>query len=544
MKNFLLLLLFIPFFCQSQEDVKVDLSNPNATIYTHFYFLQSSSYHPEKAAKTINGLPKDEAIEKAIKLKRILDGKGLKIDFNKIPYNPNYNDSIGYSANHKFILFPNRMPQIYVEKVGDNWYYSPETVRSIDALHAEIYPWYVQSLQKIIPVFGHKKFLGIEFWQIMALIILLIVAFIFFFVFKKVTFFVLQKIQYKITHTKSIMINKVIKKLAHPVGLLIAITVIEKIIPSLELSINANRLIFLFLEIVATVFWIYIFLKLVQVVMKIYAELTQRTHGKLDDQLVPVLDNFLRGIVIFLGLLKFLMLFGVNPTTVIAGASIGGLAVALASQDTVKNLIGTLMIFLDKPFHIDDWIEAGEVVGTVEEVGFRSTRVRAADTSIYQIPNSKLAEITINNKGLRLFRRYTTTLGIRYDTPPELIEAFVTGIKQIVIAHPETRSESYNVEFTDFGDSALKIMVNVYFKSLEWGEEQSSRHRLHMAIVKLAKALGVEFAFPSTTVFIEQFPQRKSTDMNYDSDAERMNAAISKTVDEFNQNLPKEENGH
>ncbi|HHB52360.1 MAG TPA: mechanosensitive ion channel family protein, partial [Saprospiraceae bacterium] len=259
----------------------------------------------------------------------------------------------------------------------------------------------------------------------------------------------------------------------------------------------------------------------------------ERTHGKLDDQLVPILHNFLTGIVVFLGALKLLTLFGVNVATVIAGASIGGIAVALASQDTVKNLIGTFMIFLDKPFHIGDWIEADTVVGTVEEVGFRSTRVRAADTSIYQIPNSKLSEIVINNKGLRLYRRYKTELGIRYDTPPALIEAFVKGVKKIIIAHPETKSDSYNVEFTGFGDSALLIMVNVYFKSLEWGVEQSSKHRLHMAIVKLAAALGVEFAFQSTSVMIEQFPEKKSIDLKYITSKEKIDAVIKEVVDDF-----------
>ena len=198
------------------------------------------------------------------------------------------------------------------------------------------------------------------------------------------------------------------------------------------------------------------------------------------------------------------------------------------------------MIFLDKPFHIDDWIEAGGFSGTVEEVGFRSTRVRAADTSIFQIPNSKLAEITINNKGLRLYRRYNTNLGLRYDTPPELIEAFVKGVREIIIAHPETRSESYNVEFTGFGDSALLIMINVYFKSLEWGVEQSSKHRLHMAILKLAAALKVQFAFPSTTLFIEEFPEKKSLNL-YDSiNQEKIDTAIADTVANLsNKNISK-----
>jgi MscS family membrane protein len=271
-----------------------------------------------------------------------------------------------------------------------------------------------------------------------------------------------------------------------------------------------------------------------------YSEFTENTHSRLDDQLVPILNNFFTGLVIVIGVFKLLNLFGVDTTTLIAGATIGGLAFALASQDTVKNLIGTIMIFLDKPFHIDDWIEGGEVVGTVERVGFRSTRVRAADTSVYQIPNSKLSEIVINNKGLRLYRRYNTNLGLRYDTPPELIEAFVNGVRKIVIEHPETRSDSYNVEFTGFGDSALLIMVNVYFKSLAWGVEQSSKHRLHIAIIKLAAELGVEFAFPSTTVTIEQFPDKSNLSPKYNTDKARLESSISKVISEFKNDKPPE----
>jgi len=275
-----------------------------------------------------------------------------------------------------------------------------------------------------------------------------------------------------------------------------------------------------------TVFWIYVFLKLVKVVMDIYADYAESTHGKLDDQLVPILYNFLKGVVLFLGMLKLLTLFGVEPVTVIAGASIGGLAVALASQDTVKNLIGTVMIFIDKPFHIGDWIEAGTVVGTVETVGFRSTTVRAADTSIYQIPNSTLSEMAINNKGLRAFRRYQTNLGLRYDTPPELIDAFVIGVRKIIELHPATRDDAFNVEFSGFGDSSLLILLNVYFVQLDWNSEQASKHSLHIAILKLAAEIGVDFAFPSTTVMIEQFPEKKSINTDYNIDENRIQKII------------------
>ena len=540
MKKVIWLLLLIPFFANSQENVEVDLSNPHSTIYTHLFFLQEDSYQPEKAAATILGLEEAVAVDKAIKIKKVLDGKGLFVDFNKIPNNPNYNDTIGYSSYYKYVIFPQRMPQIYVEKINGKWYYSSQTVADIDELYKETFPWYPLKLQKLIPNSGNKEILGLKLWQILGVILLILIAVLIFFIVKNISFWILRKIQLQITKNSNVEVNRVLKKLAHPISLLVALAFIDKIFPSLQFSLEVNTWSFLALNIIETVFWIYVFLKLVQVIMRVYSEFTERTHGRLDDQLVPILHNFLTGLVILFGLFKLLRLFGVDTTTLIAGATIGGLAFALASQDTVKNLIGTIMIFLDKPFHIDDWIEAGEVVGTVEQVGFRSTRVRAADTSIYQIPNSKLAEIVINNKGLRLYRRYNTNLGLRYDTPPELIEAFVKGVRKIIIEHPETRSESYNVEFTGFGDSALLIMVNVYFKSLEWGIEQSSKHRFHIAILKLAKELGIDFAFPSTTVTIEQFPEKKALDLNYNINQEKTDTAIENVISDFSKNNSSE----
>lgn len=541
MKKLPFLFYFLSFFTNGQETVSVNLSNPNTTIYTHIYFLQEDSYQPKKAAKTIFGLGENEAILKAIKIKKVLDGKGLFIDFNKIPRNPKYKDSIGYKVNSKYILFPQRMPKISVEKIENNWYYSSETIANIDELYKEVFPWYIDKLQAIIPVSGHKKILGVELWQFVAVVILLILAFIIFLIFKKIAFSILQRIQHYITKSNTnIEVKKVLKRLAHPISLLIALKFIDIIFPSLQFSLDVNKWVFLGINIAETVFWIYVFLKLVKVVMQVYKEITEKTQSKLDDQLVPILNNLLTGVVLIFGFFKVLQLFGVDTTTMLAGATIGGLAFALASQDTVKNFIGTVAIFLDKPFHIGDWISAGEVIGTVEEVGFRSTRVRAANSTVFQIPNSKLSEMVINNSGLRLFRRYNTNLGLRYDTPPELIEAFVNGIRRIIKEHPETKSDSYNVEFTGFGDSALLIMMNVYFESLAWGAEQSSKHRLHMAILKLAAELGVEFAFPSTTVTIEQFPDKNNVSPKYNVGQKNINASIDKVLTNFKNDRPPE----
>lgn len=532
MKSFFLIISFIiSTLSFSQNEPKVDLSNPNATIYTHLYFLQSNSYQPEKAAKTIYGFKGEEAIDKAIKLKKILDGKGLKVDFTKVPNNPNFTDSTAYKIGKHYQLFPVRLPQIAVEKYGSKWLYSRETVAIINDLYEETFPWQTAWLQKVMPKFGHHKVFGIQIWQYLGLLLLTLLAILLFKVLKKIGFVVLKKIQYLITKRSSDRITLPLKKLNKPLVLLILIALFKKALPTLQLGLEINKILFMIVDIAQISFWIYVFLKLVGVIMTIYSEYTKKTHQKLDDQLVPILSHFLTGIVFFLGGLKLLTVFGIPATSVIAGASIGGLALALASQDTVKNLIGTFMIFLDKPFHIGDWIETSELQGTVEEVGFRSSRIRAADTSIYQIPNSTLSEIVINNQGLRLFRRYKTELGIRYDTPPELIQAFVNGIKELIKAHPHSKKDSFDVAFIDFGDSALKILVNVYFIVDNWSLEQQVKHHFHIAIVQLAKVLGVEFAFPSTTIMIEQFPEKQSILMNYKSTIDKQ--SIERIINEL-----------
>ena len=532
MKNILFLLLFVFNLSFGQKAPEVDLSNPRATVYSHMYFLQTTSYQPEKAAKTIYGLDKKEAVEAVVKIKRILDGKGLKIDFNRISNDSMFTDTISFVAQHKLILFPERMPLVSLEKSGNLWYYSSETIQNLDVLYAEIFPWYIEKIQNSIPGAGHKKIFSIEIWQYISLLLLLVLAFVVFMIAKQLAFLFLKRILYKYIKNSD-QVNETLRKLAHPISLLIAIELLDMVFPSLQFGLEINRWIFLGINIAATVFWIYVFLKLAQVLISFYEEYTQKTEGKLDDQLTPILRNFSTVIIFIIGAFKVLLLFGVDAATILAGASIGGLALAFASQDTVKNLIGTVMIFVDKPFHIGDWISAGEVVGTVEEVGFRSTRIRAADTSIFQIPNSRLSELVINNSGLRLFRRYNTQLGLRYDTPPELIEAFVRGVREIIKAHPDTKSDSFNVEFTGFGDSALLIMMNMYLKDLAWSSEQKSRHQIHIAIVKLAKELGVDFAFPSTTVMIEQFPEKKSVELHYNNDEKRIDDVINKVVSDF-----------
>ncbi len=311
MKKITLFFLLLSSTLIAQNQVKVDLSNPNSTIYTHLYFLQSDSYEPEKAATTIYGFEGEEAQEIAIKLKKILDGKGLKVDFGRIPTTTVYSDTTGYRIGNRYVLFPYQMPEIYVERIGDSWYYSIETISNVDEIYRSVFPWYTEKIQQVIPEFGHKKLFNIELWQLLGLGIILIICFVLFFVFRKMIFYILQKLQLWIIHRSNDQINSALKKLTRPIVLLFLIWLVKSMLPSLSLHLDVSTVLFLGLNIMVTVFWIYVFLKLVQVLMSIYAQFAETTPNKLDDQLVPILNNFLTGLVIFLGLLKLLTLFGV-----------------------------------------------------------------------------------------------------------------------------------------------------------------------------------------------------------------------------------------
>ena len=134
------------------------------------------------------------------------------------------------------------------------------------------------------------------------------------------------------------------------------------------------------------------------VVLKRRAE---KTVSTLDDQLIPLLRKFLKAVVLVLGAVWILSRLDFNVTALLAGVSLGGLAFALAAQDTLKNMFGSLLIFLDKPFQVGDWIQADSIDGTVEEVGFRSTRVRTFANSVIYVPNGKLSDMMVNNMGMR-----------------------------------------------------------------------------------------------------------------------------------------------
>lgn len=199
---------------------------------------------------------------------------------------------------------------------------------------------------------------------------------------------------------------------------------------------------------------------------------------------------------------------GLPAYSVITGLGVGGLAVALAARETLANLLGSLAIMLDRPFRIGDWIKIGDDEGTVEDIGFRSTRIRTFYDSLLSIPNATTVNAVIDNMGQRTYRRVYTRLNIRYDTPPEKIEAFLQGITEIIEANPNTRKDEFHVVLNDFGPHSLSIMLYFFLKVADWSTELVERQRVLIEVLRLAEQLGVALAFPTRTLEVESFPGR------------------------------------
>ena len=237
------------------------------------------------------------------------------------------------------------------------------------------------------------------------------------------------------------------------------------------------------------------------------------TETRLDDQLIPLVRQTANVFVVLVGALFVLSNLDVDVGALIAGLGIGGLAVALAAQDTIKNLLGGITVLADRPFQVGDWIVVGNVEGTVEKIGFRSMRIRTFKDSLVTVPNGHLTDHIVDNMGVRAYRRYDTTLHLALDTPPDSVQAFCEGVRALLHSNELVRRDYFFCEFTGIGESSLDVMLYCFFGAPDWGKELRAKHILNLDILRLAESLGVRIAVPSSAVRLDGWlgPQKPAT---------------------------------
>lgn len=272
---------------------------------------------------------------------------------------------------------------------------------------------------------------------------------------------------------------------------------------SLSLSVGLDKYLKIAVQLVLSLNLIILVYRAVEALGRVILNYTAKTENTLDDQLAPMATKVLKVFVVIFGILISLQNFGVNVMSVLAGLGLGGLALALAAQDTAANLFGSVMIVLDRPFRIGDYISVAGVEGAVEEIGFRSTRIRTGTNSVVTIPNSVVAKEKIDNLQLRTQRRIKHVIGLSYDSKESEIRAFMSELETYLNNNPKIASGSPLIRMNALGDSALQIFVQFFVLTTDWVEEMTFQQEFLFHVMKSAEKAGVEFAYPTSTQIVK-----------------------------------------
>lgn len=265
--------------------------------------------------------------------------------------------------------------------------------------------------------------------------------------------------------------------------------------PSLFRSVAITLLVF-------NIAWL--IFNLVDIVAHFLHKLADRTENTLDDELVPLISKALKVIVILMTIVSLGSMVGGPFKGILAGLGLGGLAFALAAKDTVSNLFGYIVIFSDRPFRIGDTIQINGVVGSAEEQGLRSLKMRTLDDTVVVFPNSEVANAQIENFSRRNIRRAFFYVGLTYDTTADQMDDVVNAIRETVDSHSDVVVEKTLIAFETFGPSSLDIRIYYYTRSTGLSSHLKSRQEINLAIMRTVEAKGLSMAFPTSTVHIVQ----------------------------------------
>ncbi len=390
----------------------------------------------------------------------------------------------------------NRLPAIMDEVAGN------KRVEGKEA-EADQVPWHIRFRQQIPNSLKAATFL-LPNWQWLGLLITILLGVA---ADKLVSFFLRSGVRRWRQRTRHGEFKEISENILRPLGLMAMALIWWSGITLMGLTEHVMLVLLLAVKFLASISGVWAAYRLVDLVSAYLYKHAQQSSNKLDDALVPLIPRTLKIFVTVIGFVFIADNLNVDISSLLAGLGLGGLAFALAAKDMVQNLFGSITVLMDQTFSVGDWVIVDGVEGSVERIGFRSTRIRTFYNSLVTVPNSKFITATVDNMGERRYRRLSCKLSITYDTPPDRIEALCEGIRELVRQHPYMRKDYYQVYLNEFAASSLEVLLYVFWETPEWSTELRERHRFLLDILRLAKQLGVEFAFPTQTLYMKQEPE-------------------------------------
>ncbi len=358
----------------------------------------------------------------------------------------------------------------------------------------------------------HFMVLGNEIWRYGSILIVIVIAFLIYWILSR---FLNSLADRPLTSIAQRLYRQATTLTKRPLKFVLLTGVVWMILRLLYLPEEVRTVGNYILMVLASVALIYLAIKLVNVIFIYLQVKAEKTKSRLDDQLIPLLGKGVKILVWIIGILLVIQNIGINVTGLIAGLGIGGLALALAAQDTLSNLFGATTLFVDHPFCVGDIVRMEGYVGTVETIGMRSTRIRTFDGTLVTIPNKAAATAIIENIDARLQRRTNFQIGVTYDTSYDKLKQALEILRNIMREHPATgQSRAY---FNQFGDFSLNIIVHHWCIHLEFEKYLQTLEEINLEIKRQFDAAGIEFAFPTQTIHLPAAERLSSTTIEWSS---------------------------
>jgi len=494
---FITLLITLLLLSPSVEAYDADCSTPVNATKTLIKNLMNDSWNRELAATCVRG---DE--KTALQLKQVLDAKGIFIDYDNIPKEADFVDETGNS----FAVLDIRLPEVKWEKVTEGeyagqWQISEQSIQLIPELYGDTFSAYVRAILERLPASFFESVFGLQIWQYLLFGVILLVSWLAGRIVDRVIYsqFInfINKQQFSLEPEKLLPLRS-------PVVWLVISLLFMAGLPDLQLPVRISGSLFFLARLVMSFSAVIFCSRIIDLVSAIFIQKAELTDSKLDDQLIPLVKRAGKTLMWILGIVFILQNMGVEVTALVAFGSVGGVAIALASKDTVENLFGSLVVFIDQPFQIGEYVIIdGSIEGVIEEVGFRSTRIRTLDKTLISVPNAKIAHCTVNNFAKIPERRFKCTLALRYDTTTAQMEAFIESLRTYLSEHEMVNSDSVIVYFADMNSFSLDVLVMAFIKSNAWIELVKFKHEAFLQFMKLAEEHNVGYAFPTTTIELE-----------------------------------------
>ena len=339
---------------------------------------------------------------------------------------------------------------------------------------------------------------GLMWWQWLAFPVLIIVALAIGRILGTATRGALRRLTRKTTTKWD---DRLLARISGGIGMLWAVIAFRVLLPLIELEkldpkINAfgNVLTALGVILVVTTFWM--IWRSIDVLIELMLEQHWAIGNASARSLLSVGGNFIRIGVFLAGVVSTLAVLHFEVATLVAGLGIGGIAIAFGAQKTVENLFGSLALAIDQPCRVGDTIKVEDVVGTVEGIGARSTRIRTIDRTVVTLPNGRLSDLRIETFAVRDRIKFGTTIKLYYDTTQAQLNQVLEGLEQVLREHPKIWPDNIIVRFSGFGESSLEIEVLCWFQTSDYDHFRDYRQQVLMGFMRVVEQANVSFAFP------------------------------------------------